>query len=198
MDLMKVGKSLGLGSIGIWIDSSAVRVEATDSVTCEIRHNGDLVSAIRTSYFGWKTKNDTIDVVSDLSIHAGTRLTKHELNTTHETQLCTGIVKDKLARVFKSEGNKDSWGYIATYGKQSLNGDNLGLVVLFSPSYFTSFREDAGSHVVNLKTVDNKVDYSFGAAWALETNGITNEADFIKWVERSARELANPVIVHVK
>ncbi len=31
-----------------------------------------------------------------------------------------------------------------------------------------------------------------------EPNGIKNEADFIKWVEKSARELANPVTVDVK
>ena len=39
--------------------------------------------------------------------------------------LCTGVVKDKNGKVFKSEGGTSSWGYLATYGNQSLNSMNL-------------------------------------------------------------------------
>ena len=197
MDIMKVGKSLGLGSIGTWADTVAMRVELTDSVTCSVK-DGDLYSTITTNYFGWKTPNDTIDVESILSIHAGTRFTKHELVvSSNKIPLATGIVKDALAKVYKSEGDKNSWGYIATYGKQSLNNDNLGLVVMFSPSDFINFHEDSNSHVVELQTSDNKLEYYLGAAWELEPRGISSEADFIKWIERSARELANPIIVRI-
>ena len=36
MDVMKVGKSLGVGSIGSVVNGGAVRVEKTDSVNCRI------------------------------------------------------------------------------------------------------------------------------------------------------------------
>jgi len=198
MDIMKVGKSLGLGSLGVWADTTAMRVEKTDSVTCDI-NDGTLYSSITTKYSGWKTPRDTVDVTSLLSIHAGTRWTHHEIDVTNDLAgICTGIVKDKEGRLFKSTGGESSWGYMATFGKQSLNNDKLGLALIFNPASFVAFREDGYSDVVELKTTGNKLDYYLGAAWELEPHGITTEADFIKWVERSARELANPVIVNVK
>jgi len=203
MDIMKVGKSLGLGSIGVWSDTTAIRIEKTDSVECDV-HDGDLSSWIRTCYYGWKTPHDTVDVTSSLAIYAGTRLTYHAIEASKNlASLCTGIVKDKEGKVFKSMGGNSSWGYMATFGKQSLNNDNLGLVVLFPPESFVAFHEDAFSNVVEFKMIEDgegffsTAEYFFGAAWELEPHGITNETDFIKWVEKSARELANPVIVNV-
>lgn len=194
MDIMKVEESLGLGSIGMWNGDHVIRVDNTDSVVCEV---GDdlLQSAVITKYYGWKTPLDTIDLVSEFSIRGGSRLTRHDVSV--ETRsLCTGIIKDMEARVFKSVGTEDSWGYIATYGKQSANHDNLGLVVLFPWDIFGGFHEDENNHVVEFSSADFGISYYFGAAWELEPNGIRNETDFIKWVEKSARELANPVLLH--
>lgn len=199
MDIMKVGKSLGLGSPAIWTDTAAVRVENTDSVKCWIRENGDVLSSIGINHYGWKTPSDTINLQSHVSITAGSRWTQMILIADKDLDnLCTGIVKDKEGKLFKSTGGKSSWGYLATFGKQSLNNDNLGLALLFSPDEFVAFREDTNSHVVQLKTDLKPVTYHFGAAWEQEPNGIKTEAEFIEWVERSARELANPVIVNAK
>jgi hypothetical protein len=194
-ELIKSGESLGLGSIGMWDNDRVVTVDEIDSATCSV-NDGLLFSEVTAKYYGWKTSRSTLDVASELSIHAGTRLASQHVNTVKP--LCTGIDKHKAANFFKQEPDGDAWGYIATYGKQSADNDNLGLVVLFSPSQFVAFREDARNNAVELKPVGDKIDYSFAAAWEQEPNGIKNEADFMKWVKRSARELANPVIVHVK
>jgi hypothetical protein len=196
MDIMKVGESLGLGSIGIWNDSVALRIENTDGVICKVQ-DGNLTSSIALSYVGWKTPKDTVNISSTLIINGGSRLTNYLVNV-KDNILCTGIIKDKTAKDFKSKGTNASWGYIATYGKQSLNKDNLGLVVLFPDNSFVAFHEDRFNHVVELRPDTFGVNYSFAAAWELEPNGLTNEKDFIKWVEKSARELANPVIIHAK
>jgi hypothetical protein len=205
MDVAKVGKSLGLGSVGMWVDTSAVRVENTDSVTCEVT-DGLLSSAVSPKYYGWKTQKDTVDLFSSLYIHAGTRwtLSSNNVMNRNDVNICTGIVKDSRAKVYKSPGDDSTFGYIATYGKQSLNNDNLGLVIVFDPVTFAGFKEDAFSHVVELKEVESPddryktIDYYFAASWELEPGGITNEADFIKYIERSARELASPVEVTPK
>jgi hypothetical protein len=198
MDVMKVGKSLGIGSIGRWVDTTAMRVEKTDSVTCRINENGNLYSEITTRYLGWKTPIDTIDLRWEVSIHAGTRWTRNSATTDRVGgTICTGIVKDEKAKLFKGEGSDSSYAYLATYGKQSLNNDNLGLALIFDPESFAGYKEDAFSNIVLLEG-NGSFEYYFAAAWELEPNGITNEADFIKYVERSARELANPVVVTLK
>lgn len=199
MDVMKVGKSLGIGSIGAWLDSTAIRVEFTDSVACGITDNGPLFSSITTTYYGWKAGTDTVDVNSVISIHAGTRVTKQHLTLSADmSSLCTGLVKDEKAKLFTSAPNQDSYGYIATYGKQSLNNDNLGVVVFFSGDNFTGFTEDRYSHIVKLHSVGEELTYYFLAAWEGEPGGITDEAAFMEHVKAVARELAKPVSIEIK
>lgn len=196
MDVMKVGKSLGVGSIGAMTNGKVTRVEITDSVTCRIAENGALYSAIETNYYGWKIGADKHLLQSVISIHAGTRLTHQYLNITNTADtVCTGIVKDTKANVFRDAGDASRWGYVATYGKQSLNNDNLGLVVFFKDSQSLGFAEDANSHIVLLKPDAGVVNYYFAGVWELEQNGVTNEADFLAYVKAVAQELAVPVVV---
>jgi hypothetical protein len=198
MDVLKVGKALGIGTLAIYLDSMAVRVENTDSVTCKVKENGTLYSAIETNYYGWKAGKDRFDVKSILSIHAGTRLTHHQVSINGQPDnLCTGIVKDKNARLFTDYGSHSQYGYIATYGIQSLNNDRLGLAVFFSNGDFKGFTEDEFSHIVKLDALDGNMDYYFLAAWELEKEGFNNEKDFMDYIKKVAVELANPVQVSI-
>jgi len=194
MDVMKVGKSLGIGSIGAITGRHVIRVEKTDSLTSSILENGPVYSSISTNYYGWQIGNKKINVESLISIHAGTRLTHEQLTITGDyDSLCTGIVKDKLAMLYSDKGDAQHWGYLATYGKQSLNNDQLGLAVFFKPQQVLEFTTDEFSHVVALKPENHHLEYYFLAAWQLEPNGITTEAEFINYIKRVAHELGAPV-----
>jgi hypothetical protein len=198
MDVLKVAKSLGVGSIGYLRDTAAVRVEVTDSVTSRITENGDVYSSILTNYYGWNTGNAKTDLASRLTIHAGTRATHNLLTVSGEVDnLCTGLIKDANGKLISKEGDDSNYGYIATYGKQSLNKDNLGIAVLFKRSDFIEFTKDQYSHIVKLKPSNGQVDYYFVAAWEGEPEGIKTEAQFIVYLDKLARELANPVQVEV-
>lgn len=198
MDVMKVGESLGIGSIAYHEGGKARRIDEVDSVTTVVSENGPVFSAITTNYFGWKVA-DGIDLTSHLSIHAGSRLTHQQILFAESgTPLCTGIGKDKKAKTFSHKGDSKSWGYLATYGPQSLNGDNLGVAVLFPPQDFIDFTEDAKSHIVRLKERYNAIEYCYLAAWELEPGGIKDEAGFLSYLQKTAEELANPVMVNFK
>lgn len=199
MDVMKVGKSLGVGSIGMLVDSIADRVERTDSVTSQIVENGVLYSSIETNYYGWKTNADTLDVQSILSIHAGTRLTHEVLNLSGDSdKLCTGLVKDPKGKLFTKAPSANDYGYIATFGSQSLNNDNLGIAVLFNANNFIDFTEDEFSHIVRLKSTAGLLDYYFLAAWEGETNGIKTEAEFLEYLDKVIKEVSSPVVVSIQ
>jgi Domain of unknown function (DUF4861) len=196
MDVMKVGKSLGIGSIASFVNGEAIRVEKTDSVNCRIDENGDVYSSIVTKYYGWKVDDKKHDVNSHLSIHAGTRATVQTLNVTNDIgNVATGIVKDKAAVLIKKNGDAQHFGYIATYGKQSLNADNLGLAVFFNPNDLIEITEDTNSHVIKLKPSRGKLTYYFLSAWEKEPDGIKDQQQFENYLEQIARELANPVKV---
>jgi hypothetical protein len=201
MDVMKVGKSLGLGSIGSMVNGKITRVEKTDSVTSRITENGNVYSSILTNYYGWKIGEKKHDLQSRITIHAGTRLTHQFLTLTNNPEnICTGIVKDKKAVLLNSKGDASNFGYLATYGKQSLNGDgdDLGLAVFFRANNVSEFTEDEFSHIVKLKPTSGNVEYYFLATWVLEPNGIKDQQQFESYLKKVASELAYPVKVEVK
>ena len=196
MDVMKVGKSLGIGSIGSLVNGEAIRVEKTDSVNCRILENGNVYSSILTDYYGWKVSDNKHDVRSRLTIHAGTRATQQTLTVTNNIEnVATGIVKDKAAVLIKKNGDGQHFGYIATYGKQSLNADNLGLALFFSPNDLIEITEDTNSHVVKLKPSQGKCTYYFLSAWEKEPDGIKDQKEFENYLETVAQELSSPVKV---
>ena len=116
MDILKVGESLGIGTIAMWHDNKANRVALTDSITCQITANGSIYSQIETKYFGWKIDENKFDLTSNLSITAGSRKTKHSISiTSNPKNLCTGIVKHDDAKIIKGVESNNGWNYFATF-----------------------------------------------------------------------------------
>ncbi len=196
MDVLKVGKSLGIGSLGFWTGDHAERVAQTDSITSRIVLNGPFESKIQTNYYGWNTGDYTINVTSNLSIHAGSRLTKHDITLSQPlTNLCTGIVKHKNGNFFKHENGE--WAYIATWGKQSLAGDHLGMAVLYKKNDIIEITADKHSHVVVLKPTNNQLTYYFLAAWKQEPNAMQTQEVFMKYLQEVVAELSMPLTVNL-
>ena len=194
MDILKVGESLGIGSIGMWHEGKAQRVAETEKVTCDILSNGPVYSQIQTRYSGWKVGPGKYDLTSDLSITAGSRMTKHMLKINGQPEnLCTGLVKHEEARLLMPEKKNGAWTYLALYGKQSLAGDQLGMAVLYRGEDLIEITEDEFSHVVVLNPKDGRLMYYFLAAWENEMNGITSEEDFVQYLKRTLSELNSPL-----
>jgi hypothetical protein len=195
MDILKVGESLGIGSIAMWHDNKAIRVSLTDSVTGEIVLNGAIESLIRTKYFGWRVGDGSYNLNSELSIFAGSRMTKHHLLIEGNPEnLCTGIVKHPDAELIRSEEN-GGWAYLANYGKQSLAIDQLGMAILFRQNDLIEVAEDEYSHVLVLKPENGKLTYYFLAAWEKEPNGITTREEFIEYLKKIIQRLDHPLLI---
>lgn len=197
MDILKVGKSLGIGAIGFWDGSKAVRIEKTDSVRCDIVEDGILQSKIKTQYYGWEINDTKTTLVSNISIQAGDRLSFEGVSLSESLpNICTGIVKHEKGKLMKKEpDSSDNWGYIATYGNQSLNDDEMGMVVFFKGSDFISFETDEYSHIVVLKPSNNQISYYFGSTWSKEPNGITSEEAFNEYLQTKIKALQNPLSI---
>jgi hypothetical protein len=198
MDILKVGESLGIGSIGLWHDGKAERVSVTESVTCEIVSNGPVYSQIQTRYNGWQVGSKSFDLISDLSITAGSRLTRHVIQIQGDpVNLCTGLVKHEDTQLIRSEKQNSEWNYLALYGKQSLAGDNLGMVIFYLNKDLIEITEDQYNHVVVLKPTDGKLVYYFGAAWEQEPKGIQSQEAFETYLDQTITRLNNSLIIEL-
>lgn len=197
MDILKVGESLGIGSLAMWHEGKANRVSQTDSVTCAIVANGAVYSQIQTKYLGWKVGSGSYDLVSNLSITAGSHLTKHAIEISGNPEnLCTGIVKLENTALLSSPETSTGWVYLATYGKQSLAEDNLGMAILYRKSDLIETTEDQLSHIVVLRPAHGQLTYYFLGAWEQEPNGIKTVEAFEAYLKQTVAELNSPLVVN--
>ncbi len=195
MDILKVGESLGIGALGTWLGDKALRVETTDSIRCAVPLNGPILSMVRTNYSGWKVGDQSTDAQVDLSIQAGSRMTRCDVSLGQPLpNLCTGIVKAENAPVFTDDGAQ-AWAYLATWGAQSLAEDQLGMAIVFPRSALKEITEDAHSHVVVFNPGGPKLSYYFLAAWEQEPGGIKTQADFMNYLNTVCRALSQPAQV---
>lgn len=195
MDILKVGEALGIGSIARWDGQQAQRVAITDSILCRIAASGPLLARIRTDYWGWEVGAETIDLHSELSISAGSRLTRHDLKITGAADnLCTGLVNLPDTRTIPPPAS-GRYSWLATWGVQSLNNDQLGMAILFEREALITATQDSQSHVVVLRPESNRLHYYFLAAWEGEPGGITSEQAFATELAAVAARLNNPVMI---
>ena len=190
MDILKVGNSLGLGSFGRYAGNEVHHFKTVDSTLVSITNETGF-SAVDIDYFGWTTNGVVTDLSARLSIKPGSRITRVDLDRSHTFEgLCTGIVKHNVNFISTHDNQKD-WGYIATYGKQSLVPDQLGMVLFYKMDQVEIVKEGLNDHLVVFKKDTKKVSYYFAAFWEQELGGITSKEDFVKYIDKQLDKLLN-------
>ena len=200
-DILKVGDSLGLGSYGYFDGEKAHRVSDFSGSFCRILSNGPVHASYEVGFQGWQVEGYDTDITARVSMQAGSRLARVELKLSKPLPLlCTGIVKHEGVNYYQGELESitdQAYSYIATWGKQSLAGDNLGMAVIFKRNDVNDLTTDDHNYLVALQTDSlNEVDYYFLAAWeGEEPDGIKTEAEFLDYVKKQCRDLTVPIHV---
>ncbi len=198
MDVFKVGNTLGIGSIGMVDDGKISRVEKTEKVVCKITEKGPLLAEVKTTYKGWLIGDKKHDICVRNSISAGSRITSTLVKTSDNTEnITTGFAKHEDTEYITSD-YPSGWQYIALYGKQSLSGDNLGIVLFYEKSALLEKDEDEINYFVSLKPANNIVEYKYAAAWEQEKDGVKSKEEFKKYIEAEIEKLNNPLNIEVK
>lgn len=198
MDILKVGPSLGIGSMGRMNAEGVIeKFKETDSVTCEILKSGYLSSSVETRYYGWKTGDMTCDLTSVFTIAAGDRATEHTVSFDKQVSgFCTGIVKHPSATYSTKESG--SWGYIATFGAQTLFDDQLGMAVFYRLEDVAEIQTDDDYSYVVLFQPTDKLQYHFMAVWEGDKGGIKDEETFNSLLDEKLAQLNNPLQVTIQ
>jgi rhamnogalacturonyl hydrolase YesR len=192
MDILKVGQSLGAGGFGLWDGKKVELVSKVDGWKTTIVESGGLYSSFRIAYRGWKVGDEQVDVTADFSMTGGSRAVHARLQLSKDLpNLAIGLVKHPGTELLEgpSELTGTAYTYAASYGKQSLNGDLLGMAVLFQKGSREAQKDDAASYVSVMKPAGKALDYYFLAAWQGEPGGIQNKDDFRAYLEREIERL---------
>ncbi len=202
MDILKVGDSLGAGGFGFWQGNNLVQVADVKQRTATVLDNGDVHSSIKIHYQQWQVNGKKIDVTAQLAIAAGSRLVQNTIQLNESLpNLSVGFVDHEGAEfiVGPQNTNGNSYSYIASFGKQSLAGDHLGVAVFFRSADSQSLQTDGKSRFAVLGAKSRKVHYYFGAYWQGELNsGVGNIEDFKSELDRQAEKLSHPLRMKIK
>ena len=190
-DILKAGKSLGLGGYGRFMNDSVVHFRGVGKTIASVENKTES-SSVFIDYDDWKTGKDSIDLDAEFSIYPEGRFSKISLKPSAEIDgLTTGIVKFKDVPLVEKKSDDEAWGYIATYGTQTLvsNEDQLGMAILYKTSEVEKIQEGPHDHLVIFKPTTNKISYYILAAWQQEKNGITSEGEFVKKLDEHLKTL---------
>ncbi|HQZ23903.1 MAG TPA: DUF4861 family protein [Flavobacterium sp.] len=182
-DILKAGKGIGIGSVDRYLNNERLHFYAVDSTIAKVQNKSN-ESGVKINYYGWKTADDKIDFTSDLSIKPDQRYTKHTFQASKEIKgICTGIVKQKNTEFLKKESANKKWGYIATYGKQSLVPDNLGMAIFYEINTVESLEDAEFDHLLVFKPSTKSNSFYLLGAWEQEIGGIKSKEEFIKYLD---------------
>ena len=193
-DILKSGRTIGVGSYGRYDEQNdfVETFKTVKSTTAKVVNESDK-SFATIDYKGWKTWGKAVDLQSKLTIFNRDRFVKVDLNLNETLSgLCTGIVAFKDIPMKEAVSKNKKWGYIATYGTQTLakKEDNLGMVIFYPIESFDKYVKTKSTHTVVFKKTKN-VSYYFMGAWSQEPNGIKTEEEFYKDLDKKLEILDN-------
>lgn len=190
-DILKVGKSLGVGSYGRLLGDSVVHFQKVAKTGAKISNSASS-STVAINYEGWQTGSDTIDLATQLTIYPQDRYTEVSLDPSKSISgICTGIVKFEGIQLMKKEGK--AWGYIATYGAQTLvsDQDQLGMAIFYKKADIKELTAGKHDHLVVFKPTNEPVTYYFLGAWNQEKKGLKDETSFVEDLNNKLDRLDN-------
>jgi hypothetical protein len=188
MDILKVGKGLGIGSIGRLVNDEVFRFKEVDSTFASVENSSE-ESKVTVNYHGWKTGNETIDLKSTFSIRPDERFTKHSIEPSKAVEgIVTGIINHDVA-YFQKESENKKWAYIATYGEQTLVPDNLGMAIFYKVDTTSEVKKGEFDYLIEFKPSTTPISFYFLGAWEQEPDGLKTQDEFTAYLDELLYEL---------
>ncbi len=206
-DIYNVGKSLGAGGVGAWIDGHAVPISDVNNRKWRIISAGPVRSIVEFAYEGWKIGGQTVALTSRITQWAGERGYEHRvsINSPGDFPLVVGFSrKPDLKEIDgKSPCSLAIWGHQVvqpgTGATESLPDQNLGLAIL-APDTPPSCQiaGDPQNYLVKPQIKDGTARWYVLAAWDQETTQpVKNVKDLTSLVKQESVRLLQPATVTV-
>lgn len=192
MDILKVGLTLGAGGYGFWDGEQVQLVSEVGQHSARIHESGPLYSGMQIHYQDWQIAGKTLDLTANFSMTPGSRLVHTRLELSESLpHMAIGLVKHPGTEVIHGpqEITGHAWTYVATWGDQSLAGDQLGMALLFKRSTRLQQTEDEHNLVSLIRVPDQRMEYYFLAAWQGEPGGIQSKDEFVAYLDQQIEAL---------
>ncbi|MHA7055809.1 DUF4861 domain-containing protein [Aquimarina sp. M1] len=204
MDILKVGNSLGAGSLAIKNKDSLIRITGKDQAKFRVLTEGPIRSIFEMIYENSKIGDKNIDIVHRITIWKGQWGYQSEVyfkGVTDQMKLVSGIVNLKPNQSHSK--SLENYSVLATFGPQSENNDALGMAIIVSNEDFIATSEApkeksdiVQTHYTTMNASDRKsVTFYFLSGWEQSDNQFTSYKGFEKMVDKTIQRLSNPVLI---
>ncbi len=202
MDVLKVGNSLGAGSVAIKYQDSLYRLQGVHGARFEALAEGPARAIFTMTYLDEPIGDVRINVVHTISIEKGDWFYKSKVDMHGKTdgmELVTGIVDLKPNEVGQENLSQDGF-VLYSHGKQSENDDQLGMAIISSTtdvSVSEAPEEGNGITKTHLIKFNNQPSptYYFMSGWEASDKAFTTKKGFEHAVKYAAGNIANPIII---
>ncbi|MFZ5941697.1 MAG: DUF4861 family protein [Bacteroidota bacterium] len=203
MDILKVDKSLGAGSLAFDLNDSIYRLGDNGRSTFENVYEGPVRSALRFDFTGWKMGSDSLDASQLITIEAGKYCYESTVtvkNCEKPVLLVTGIVNKKSHELHTVLLNSDFTAFY-TLDHQAEDSTLLGMALMVSNSDLVNFGETPGTgegitetYFVRLKiTNTNPVSFRFYSFWERENPEWSDPSMIERELKNEAALLSAPI-----
>lgn len=204
MDILKVGKSLGAGSLALSIKLSngidtLVRLGGMNmgKVIYEKIADGPVRAIFRLHYPAWKVLDNSspVSLTEEISIAGGQYFYESKVMLTGapiNSELVTGIVN--LHSKQSNQLDTADCKILYTYDTQTENNDKLGMGIIIKNEFFHSFgtTDNEGTDIQNTYTIaasidkDKPVTFRFYAGWEKSNDQFKSETTFREFLGKQA------------
>ena len=170
MGILKVGSSLGAGSVAFWYQDSLIRL-TSDDADFRVISEGPVRSTFELNFRAVDLGDKKIDVTHTVSISAGTWYYEADLELSDSEGI---VVVPGLVNLHEMEDHtleSESAETLFTFGEQSENADMLGMALMVSANNLGTIMTDSISEEIPntyaflLELASS--NYRFYAAWEL-------------------------------
>jgi hypothetical protein len=203
MDVLKVGTSLGAGSIAYQFRDSLYRVGDNGSGNYRSVIEGPLRSLMELDFSGWMVLEHAMDIMHRIDIEAGTRFYTGRIRCPGsgvEMDPVTGIVNMKSDSLHVLELNEGVTGFL-THAPQSEDTTMLAMALLVPSAIVKEFGETGNSgdgitetyYVVMDPGGNEEAEYRFYALWEKEDPRWSSLQEVTAFLKLEADRWTDPV-----
>lgn len=209
MDILKVGASLGAGSIALEADGKLHRVAPGSEGSYKLLTNGPLRCIFQLRYDNWNIEDKLFNVLHEITIYGGAWYYQSNVSlegNAKDVNIVTGIttldLDEKQASFTDYENGIVS---LSTHGRQAIEGEYLGMAVMLDKDDYLGYEyldENANdinhSFIVRMKKDEKPASFRFYSAWELSDPDFASAENFEELLKADAMRIGSPVQVEIK
>lgn len=208
MDILKVGASLGAGSLAIEKDGKLFRVAPDAAGSYELIVDGPLRSILRFRFDDWEVDGQTFSVVHDISIWGGAWFYQSYVyleGNAGDATIVTGITTlDLDEKEPYIEFIENGVAVVASHGQQAFDGEYLGMAVMLAEDHFrdSEFIGDGDDIVetiiVRMPVTDQQaVIFRFYSCWEFNERQFAETAFFKSFLLEESKKMLSPININL-